>query len=329
MKDLILITAYCPDDERENILRNLVTSIEKYKNIFDVMIVSHTTIPIDIQKKVEYCFYDKKNEILTEWDLLNKPWFSPNGDRRIQSSFLSKKNTHLAIWRLMILGFSIAKNLSFSKVHHIEYDCEINEISEFLDNSQLLNENNSIVYMDIQDRVDDVMFGSFQSYFIPKIHDMLIKLDEEKIKDLIRNAVSKSPEGLLFKLINESGSVIIKNRNILEQKGNKFGIINSQSINKNPWSVPYYDFLTENVDFISWNTTNLDGLEYKIIVNNDRIIHIPKICYDCWVIRYLGQIQEINSIVILENDNIRDTFYLNSDEDRELFKKMSYRVKQN
>ena len=89
MKDLILITAYCPDDNRENILRNLVTSLEKHKNIFDVMITSHTPIPLDIQKKVDVSLFDKKNEILTDWDLLNQPWFAPD-DRRIQSSFCMK-----------------------------------------------------------------------------------------------------------------------------------------------------------------------------------------------------------------------------------------------
>ena len=183
--------------------------------------------------------------------------------------------------------------------------------------------------MDTQDRVSPVMFGSFQSYFVPKIHDMLIRLDEEKIKDLIRNANPKSPEGLLFKLIEESGSVIVKNTSILKEKGNNFGVINSQAISKNPWSLPYYDFLTEKVDFIVWNTTNEDGLDYKIIVNDNQIVHLPKICYNCWNIRYLGQIEEINSIIVLENNNIRDTFYFNSDEDRELFKKMSYRVIEN
>ena len=116
MKDLILITAYCPDDNRENILRNLVTSLEKHKNIFDVMITSHTPIPLDIQKKVDVSLFDKKNEILTDWDLLNQPWFNPNDERRIQSSFLSKKNTTITIrqamrqtflWVLLALGFFV------------------------------------------------------------------------------------------------------------------------------------------------------------------------------------------------------------------------------
>jgi hypothetical protein len=112
----------------------------------------------------------------------------------------------------------------------------------------------------------------------------------------------------------------------LKKKGNRFGIINSQSINKNPWSVPYYDYLTETVDFISWNTSNKEGIEYKIIINNTNLVYIPKVYIDCWTIRSLGKIEEINSIIVLENEIIRDTFYLNSESDRELFKKMSYRV---
>ena len=92
MKDLILITAYCPDDYRENLLRNLVNSLNSY-DLFDVMVISHTPIPLDIQKKVDLVIYDKKNEILTNWDMLNQPWFNPGNQRRIQSSFLSKKHT--------------------------------------------------------------------------------------------------------------------------------------------------------------------------------------------------------------------------------------------
>jgi hypothetical protein len=327
MKDLILITAYCPDDERENILRNLVTFFLDYKNQFEVMVVSHTVLPIDIQKKVEYFVFDKKNEILTDWDLLNQPWFMPGGDRKILSSFLTKKNTQLAIWRMMIIGFSMAKNLGYSKIHHIEYDCKISEVSEFVENSWLLNEYNSVVYMDRKEGIAEIMFGSFQSYFIPKLNPLLTKLNEEEIKHLIRNSQTKSPEWMLFNLIEQSGNFYMKDRKVLEEKGNKFGTINSQNSSQNPWSIPFYDQLTDSVNFITWNTTNADGIECKVIVNENNYIHIPKQCLSCWTIKNLGKIEDINSILVIENDKIRDTFYLNSDHDREVFKKMSYRVK--
>ena len=67
MKDLILITAYCPDGYRENKLRNLVNSLNPHSQLFDLMVVSHTPIPLDIQNKVSLVIYDKKNEILQEY----------------------------------------------------------------------------------------------------------------------------------------------------------------------------------------------------------------------------------------------------------------------
>ena len=211
MKDLLLITSYCPDEVRENILRDLISSLTKFNDKYDIMVVSHTPIPLDIQKKVNYFLYDSKNEILTDWDLLNQPWFSPTEGRIIQSSFLSKKNTLLAMWRMMILGFSLAKNLGYSKVHQIEYDCKIIEDSEISENSNLLGTYDSVIYFDTKSNVQDIMFGSFQSYYLPTIDEVLINLDEIKIKSIIRESDTKSPEVLLYRILSK-GKIYKKNR---------------------------------------------------------------------------------------------------------------------
>jgi hypothetical protein len=326
MKDLILVTAYCPDDYRENILRDLINSLHQLKENYDVMIVSHTTIPTDIQKKVNYCFYDSKNEILTDWDLLNQPWFSPGNNRLIQSSFLSKKNTHLAIWRMMILGFSLSKNMGYEKVHHIEYDCKITNDLEFNENSKLLDEYNAIIYIDKKENVDEILFGSFQSYFIPNINKFLIDLDENKIKDMIRNSVSKSPELMLQKLIEESGKVFRKNRSDLENHGNFFGIVDGQITNNFiSWAVPFYDRLDNTVGFIVWNTNNVNGVKHTIIVNNERITQINETHLGHWRMINLGSFDEISNIIVIENDEIRDKFSLVTDEEKQIFKLSSFR----
>ena len=326
MKDLILITAYCPDDYREGVLRNLVNSLENES--FDLMVISHTPIPLDIQKKVDIVFYDKKNEILTDWDLINQPWFNPMNDRRIQSGLLSKKNTHLAIWRMMILGFSTARNLGYDKVHHIEYDCEINDMGELIDNSNQLDDYNSVIYVDTQPTVDSILFGSFQSYFLPNISEKLINLDEEWIKQSIRDAVSKSPELMLQKVIESSGKVLYKDRNILENKKNKFGIIGSQT-GKNfiPWAVPFYDRLTNQLCFIVWNMENKDGVKHQIIINGNKVHDIPITPYNNWRMEFIDNLDSIESVVILENNIVRDSISLKTQEDKEIFKKMSFRHK--
>jgi hypothetical protein len=325
MKDLLLITSYCPDEVRENILRDLINSLTKFNEKYDIMIVSHTPIALDIQKKVNYFLYDSKNEILTDSDLLNQPWFSPTESRVIQSSFLSKKNTVLAMWRMMILGFSLAKNLGYSKVHQIEYDCHIIEDSEISKNSDLLGTYDSVVYFDTKDNTQEIMFGSFQSYYLPNVDDVLINLDENKIKNIIRESDTKSPEVLLYRILSR-GKIYKKNRESLEVNGNKFGIFDGQvSKNLNPWSVPFYDRSDDHIYFITWNTKISNGIESQVIVNKSKIHHIDNTPLNHWKLIDLGHISEINNLLIIENNQVRDFFELSSDDEIDLFKKMSFR----
>lgn len=326
MKDLIFITAYCPDEKRETILRNLVNSLNNFTDKFDIMVISHTPIPFDIQKKVDICIFDKKNEILTDWDLLNQPWFNPNDERRIQSSFLSKKNTHLAIWRMFILGFSLAKNAGYKKIHAIEYDSEISNTDEFLENSNLLQKYDYVAYIKKAPTVDDILFGSFLSINLDKIHPFLLNLDEEAIKQMIRKSSSKSPELLLQNLIDESNNVFYKDRAILDNKGNRFGTIDGQVQSEFiPWGLPFYDPLTNNIDFIIWNTKNPSGVEYSIILNGKKIIYVDKTLLNHWRLVSLGSIDEIQTIMVLENNKLKDNFIISSREEKEIFKKSSFR----
>ena len=326
MKDLILITAYCPDDYREGVLRNLVNSLENEP--FDLMVISHTPIPLDIQKKVNVVLYDKKNEILTDWDMLNQPWFNPMNDRRIQSSFLSKKNTHLAIWRMMILGFSTAKNLGYNKLHHIEYDCEINTIDELIDNSQQLSNYDSVIYVENQPPVESMMFGSFQSYNLNTLPDQLLILNEAWIKQLIREASAKSPESMLQKILEESCNPFFKDRSDLETESTKFGLVDGQTGNNFiPWAVPFYDRLTHKVEFLVWNTKNENGVKHQIIINNERMVDVPFTEFNSWRIVYLDNLDSIESLLTLENNMVRDVISLKTQEEKEIFKNSSFRHK--
>ena len=185
MKDLILISNYSETYEKQEVLRVLVNQINNYKEHFDLMIVSHTIVPEDISNKCEYVLFDKKNELIFDWDMRCRPWFNPGNTRQIMSIFTGNFNTHLAIWRMIILGNSVAKNLGYNKVHHIEYDTSINDFSELIENSKLLDNNNSVYYVKSQSTVDDILFGSYQAYRLDTLHNDLLVLDEDKIKQKI------------------------------------------------------------------------------------------------------------------------------------------------
>ena len=304
----------------------LVNSLENEP--FDLMVISHTPIPLDIQKKVNVVLYDKKNEILTDWDMLNQPWFNPMNDRRIQSSFLSKKNTHLAIWRMMILGFSTAKNLGYNKLHHIEYDCEINDVTELIENSKILSEHDSVIYVENQPPIQSMMFGSFQSYNLNALPEKLLILDEEWIKQLIREASAKSPESMLQKILEESCNPFFKDRSDLETESTKFGLVDGQTGNNFiPWAVPFYDRLTHKVEFLVWNTKNENGVKHQIIINNERMVDVPFTEFNSWRIVYLDNLDSIESLLTLENNMVRDVISLKTQEEKEIFKNSSFRHK--
>ena len=326
MKDLILISAYCNTKEKEDILRNLVTQINTQSQNLDLMVVSHTPIPLDIQDKCNYSFYDSKNELLYDWDLINKPWFSPTG-RKIISGYLTGRNTHLAIWRMFILGFSLAKNIGYKKIHTIEYDASIKNINELKDNSKLLDTYKSIYYLESKNNTDPILFGSIQSYNVDYIHPTLLNLDEDNIKNMIRKSNSKSPEGMLKDLIHEVGDYFVKNRSDLETEYNTFAKSNN-NLQFNPWGVPYYDKLENNIKFITWNTTNIKGITNSIIINNEKIINTGNVNYNNWKIVDLGKIENINHLIIMENNKIRNEINLFSDNEKDEFIKMSFSEKQ-
>jgi hypothetical protein len=326
-EDIILISAYCPSIQKMDKLRKLVNQLQTFREKYDILIVSHTEIAIDIQNKVDLFLYDKKNELLTDWDLINQPWFSPGDgqDRRIQSGLLTGRNTHLTIWRMLILGFSLVKNIGYKKVHHIEYDCEIRDDFEIEENSKLLDDYDFIYYKDIiKENVDDILFGSFQSLKIESLPRDLLILNEDNIKDMIRKSFSKSPEGMFENILINNGKVKVKNRVLLEKNGNKFATSENDET-FNPWGVPYIDLKDNKINFIAWNTSKKDGVNYTIIVNDNNILKSDKLLKDHWTILGLDYIENIHKIIIVEDDTIRDTIKFNSNEDKELFKKISFR----
>lgn len=325
IKDLILITSYCDTISKENTLRNLIQDIEYKKEYFDIMIVSHLPVPFDITQKVNYVFYDYKNELLYDEDLRSTPWFNPGDERAILSCYTGFYNTHLAIWRMIILGNSIAKNCGYNKVHHIEYDASIKNFDELFENSKLLEKYDSVIYNKIVDTVDPILFGSYQSYRLDKIHTELIVLNEEKIKNNILKSKHKSPEKMLFDLLNHNNNVKIKNKSELDNGGNKFALShNDLSNNNTAWCLPYYDYLTKKLGFVVWNMEeNKKDIEVQLIYNDNKVHNLGIIKYNHWRLIDIDDYKNAKKLKTILNNKVRDVF--DFDVIGETFKKVSYR----
>jgi len=325
MKDLIIVSSYCNTKEKEDVLRNLVSQINKYRDIFDLMIVSHTVVPDDISNKCDLVLYDNKNEILFDWDLRCKPWFNPNNERQIMSIFTGFFNTHLAIWRMLILGNSVAKNIGYKKVHHIEYDSSIVDFWELINNSTLLDDYDCITYTKTKDTVDPILFGTYQAYRLDTLHKDLLELDEDKIKRKIKESEDKSPEAMLYELYHKGKKGMVKSKTLLDSNGNNFGLTHSDlSYNHTAWCLPYYDRLTHKLGFIIWNSEeNNETINVKVVYNDDQVINFGNISPQHWVMKDIDDFNNAKQMVVILNDKIRNIF--DFEKDGEMFKKVSFR----
>lgn len=324
-KDLIIVTSYCDTKSRQEVLRNLINQINLHSEKFDIFVISHTLIPQDISEKVNFSLYDKKNELLYDWDMRCKPWFDPNDERPILSIFTGNYNTHLAVWRMMILGNNIAKNCGYKKVHHLEFDSDIQDFSEMYDNSKLLDIYDSVIYNKIVSNVDPILFGTYQAYRVDKLPVELLNLDEQKIKKEIKESDHKSPELMFFELITKSKNYKIKIKNVLDQNGNRFGMShNVLSIGNTAWCVPYYDKLTEKLSFVIWNSEEMSNdVNVSLIYNNERVIDFGDIPHGHWRLIDIDNYSNAKKLVVLHNNKIRNIFEF--DKYGEEFKKSSFR----
>ena len=292
MKDLILISSHCDTELKEETLRNLVNQIHTKKDYFDIMVVSHTIIPLDIQDKCNYTYYDKDNELLYDWDLRSKPWFDPGNQRPILSIFTGAFSTHLAAWRIIIIGNSIAKSLGYKKVHHFEYD---------------------------------ILFGTYQAYRLDTLHEELLVLNREKIKSQIKESKTKSCEGMLQDLLTKDRRFKVKPKNLLDQNGNCFGLSHNND-KWTAWCLPFYDKLTNELGFITWNMEAFNTIKVKLIYNQDTIVNVGEIKPHNWELSVIDpNYDNAVSLTVILNGKIRNEYYF--DNYKEEFKLYSYREK--
>lgn len=324
-KDLILVTSYCDTNNKQEVLRNLVNQINSHSDKFDIFVVSHTPIPQDISEKVSFSLYDKKNELLHDWDMRCKPWFDPNNERPILSIFTGNYNTHLAIWRMIILGNIIAKNCGYRKVHHLEFDSHIEDFSELYENSNLLDTYDSVIYNKLVSTVDPILFGTYQAYRVDKLPNELLNLDENKIKQDIRESDHKSPELMLLELLTKSQNYKVKIKNVLDENGNRFGMShNMLSQGNTAWCVPYYDKLTNKLGFVIWNIEEMSkDICVSLIYNNERVIDFGNIPHGHWRLNDIDDYSNAKKLIVLLNNQIRNIFEF--DNYREEFKQSSFR----
>jgi hypothetical protein len=315
MADLIIITAFCPTEEQERALDRCIESVLKCG--FHIALISHTHIPIHIQKKCNYYVYDYLNDVSDEVDLLGHEYFIFDNSR-IQSRFFNKTFYGFAIYRMFSIASQLAINFGYDNIHHIEYDCELLDKYLILENSKLLETYDSIIYTDSGNE-DGMLFGSFKSFKVKSLPDKFKNYDRDFIEIEIKKAQPSRLEYLTKDLFINSGKVLFGP----EPSVNRFKR-GATFYNRNLHHTLYYSEQDQNLHLFYKSVTNVSEL-ICVIINNSQVIMI-EVLPNTWSIRHLGLFDEINHVRI---DNSAKIIYQKSfdSQDKELFKIKSYLLK--
>jgi hypothetical protein len=314
MKDLICVTAYCPTEEQEVSLEKCIDSVLKCGN--HIALISHTHIPIHIQKKCQYYIYDYLNEISDDYNLFGDNFFAAD-NIKINSIFFQKSFYGFAIYRMFSIASQLAENFGYKNIHHIEYDCELLDETLISEHSTLLETYDSILYTD-NGNEDGFMFGSLKSFKVESLPDNFKNYNKDFIESEMRRINPKHLETFTKSLFVNSGNVLFKHDNELTaqkfKKGPKFVSIGRH------YNLFYNDRdKTLNVLYRSL-TDNPENI--VVIVNDNKIVRL-NVSPRHWYINQLGIFDEIDYVRI---DNSKKTLFEKhfDNEFREIFKRKSF-----
>lgn len=122
MKLLTILDCYIHND---TILNKLDSFIDKLKSKnSDILLISNTTIPIEIQQKVDYCLYDSNNHFFSsDWEFSElfviKSSIS-NGN--IKDIFPKLQPHGLSVMINIFNAITIGKSLGYTHFEKLEYD---------------------------------------------------------------------------------------------------------------------------------------------------------------------------------------------------------------
>jgi hypothetical protein len=166
-KNLIIIVCYCDTEQKLKLLHNMINRI---KNEFDILVASHSPLPISIQNDIDYLVYDKSNPILKYPERGMEFW------RIIQNQKISHimNDYGWTVFNLKKNAITFCQNLDYSHYSFINYDIEITE--EVLN---ILNNPKDFICSDFKDPTTNV------SLFPSLLFNILSKENANKINTLI------------------------------------------------------------------------------------------------------------------------------------------------
>jgi hypothetical protein len=155
MRPIVILDAFVTDKQEEKTLSDFIDSIKTIGD--DVLLMSNTTTSKKIQDKVNYFFYDKRNQLFKEeyskYDYVNY-WTMYNGFK-VSNLFPHTQNHGLSVLINLFRSVRIAKELGYTHFYKMEYDAKLTEETKIkineLNNDCVLNNKKGVFFVDNHD----------------------------------------------------------------------------------------------------------------------------------------------------------------------------------
>jgi len=214
VKDLIFVTAYCPTQEQIDRLSECIDSLPK--DGFDIALISHTHIPLDIQKKCQFYIYDHLNELSDDEELRHFEIHEAE-NHILKSKYLKKTPFYgFAIYRMFSTISQLAKNYGYERIYHVEYDYVIKDKSIFTNHKNFLNRYDSIFYT-IDENLEMIL-GGLKSFNVNKLPYLFEKYDRVEMTKIIKEQSLIPLEEFTKKIFKDVGNNLFISKKIIKEK---------------------------------------------------------------------------------------------------------------
>ena len=127
MKLLTIIDCFIHNEESEIKLKKILHSLSSR----DILLISNTPIPIDIQKQVKFSFYDSNNKMFDDnFNYISNCWSNHWLESlTVHEHFYSKQYHGLSVLYNLTNSITIAKSLGYTHFEKFEWDFELGDFS--------------------------------------------------------------------------------------------------------------------------------------------------------------------------------------------------------
>lgn len=314
MKDLIFITAYTPTTQHEELLEKAILSVKKIG--FDILLVSHSHTPINIQKMCQYYFYDHLNDVTDDVDFRHFEYFS-FPEFQIESKYFTKNFYGFSIYRMFSIASKIAKNFGYERLYHMEYDCEVLDESIFVEHQELLKSHDAVFYT-AGGQESDFLVACFKSFKVDSLPETFANYDKEHITDLMINIPCKPLENYTKRIFRGLNTKFLDSRSIF--RTGRF--VQSNLTSRKKHFTLFHHTKTDTLNFFYRNMWE-EKQKVMVITNGESITTIDsKPGY--FNVRPLCPIDEFREVMVFVDNNLVYEIKVDNQEQLDTFKQNAF-----